>query len=125
MASEEAMEVVVKEADVVEAEWVGGEEEEDDELSLSSDSEIGDALDYLDSRDDDGFLDGGFTLNSWRPNAHGGIHSQRNGSALQPLSNRTQKFVNHIRASPLEVSFFWSFNDACCEKASVSITIEF
>ncbi|KAL9665036.1 hypothetical protein QQ045_020445 [Rhodiola kirilowii] len=77
-------------------------EKEDDELSLSSDSEIGDALDYLDSRDDDGFLDGAFTLNSWRPNAHGGIHSQRNASALQPLSNRTQKFANHIRASPLE-----------------------
>uniref|UniRef100_A0A7N0UYU8 Serine/threonine-protein kinase RIO1 n=1 Tax=Kalanchoe fedtschenkoi TaxID=63787 RepID=A0A7N0UYU8_KALFE len=90
----------------VESEWVNHHDEDDDddddELSLSSDSEIGDALDYLDSRDDDGFLDGGFTLNSWRPNAHGGVHSQRNASALQPLSNRTQKFANHIRASPLE-----------------------
>ncbi|CAM8907707.1 unnamed protein product [Rhodiola kirilowii] len=92
--------------------------EDDDEIYLSSDSEIGDALDYLDSRDDDGFLDGAFTLNSWRPNAHGGIHSQRNASALQPLSNRTQKFA----ASPLEdwegrvnVNMSNSVNTEMCE----------
>ncbi|KAL9690712.1 hypothetical protein QQ045_011118 [Rhodiola kirilowii] len=92
--------------------------EEDDEIYLSSDSEIGDALDYLDSRDDDGFLNGAFTLNSWRPNAHGGIHSQPNASALQPLSNRTQKFA----ASPLEdwegrvnVNMSNSVNTEMCE----------
>ncbi|KAI7733512.1 hypothetical protein M8C21_030687 [Ambrosia artemisiifolia] len=41
-------------------------------------------------------------LNARRPNAHGGVHSRRNVSALQPLSNWNQKFTNHIRASPLE-----------------------
>lgn len=78
-------------------------EEEDEELLLSSDSEIGDALDYLDSKDDAEAVDGAFSLNSRRPNAHGGIHSRPNASALQPLSNRMQRFQHHIRASPLEV----------------------
>ncbi|KAM7483452.1 hypothetical protein LguiB_008035 [Lonicera macranthoides] len=77
-------------------------EEEDEELLLSSDSEIGDALDYLDSKDDTEAVDGAFSLNSRRPNAHGGIHSRPNASALQPLSNRMQRFQHHIRASPLE-----------------------
>ncbi|XP_021286104.1 serine/threonine-protein kinase rio1-like [Herrania umbratica] len=77
-------------------------EEEDEDLSWSSDSEIGEALDYLDSKDDDASVDGAFSLNSRRPNAHGGLHSRPNSSALQPLSNRNQKFSNHIRASPLE-----------------------
>lgn len=79
-----------------------GEEEEEGELSWSSDSEIGDALDWLDSKDDDEGVEGGFTLNSRRPNAHGGHHSRPNSSTLQPLNNRNQKFSNHIRASPLE-----------------------
>ncbi|PON72158.1 Serine/threonine protein kinase [Trema orientale] len=79
-----------------------GEEEEEEELSWSSDSEIGDALDWLDSKDDDEGVEGGFTLNSRRPNAHGGRHSRPNSSTLQPLNNRNQKFSNHIRASPLE-----------------------
>ncbi|XP_058194446.1 uncharacterized protein LOC131311130 isoform X1 [Rhododendron vialii] len=78
------------------------EEEEEDELSWSSDSEIGDALDYLDSKDDDEAVEGAFTLQARRPNAHGGVHSRPNTSSLQPLSNRNQKFSHHIRASPLE-----------------------
>lgn len=78
------------------------EEEDDEELSWSSDSEIGEALDYLDSKDDDESVDGAFMLNSRRPNAHGGLHSRTNASTLQPLSNRNQKFTNHIRPSPLE-----------------------
>ncbi|PON77315.1 Serine/threonine protein kinase [Parasponia andersonii] len=86
------------------AEESGGEvgEEEEGELWWSLDSEIGDALDWLDSKDDDEGVEGGFTLNSRRPNAHGGHHSRPNSSTLQPLNNRNQKFSNHIRASPLE-----------------------
>ncbi|KAJ9163893.1 hypothetical protein P3X46_023515 [Hevea brasiliensis] len=75
---------------------------EEEELSWSSDSEIGDALDWLDSKDDKEAVDGAITLNSRRPNAHGGLHSRHNSSTLQPLSNRNQKFSHHIRASPLE-----------------------
>lgn len=78
------------------------DEEEEEDLSWSSDSEIGDALDYLDSKDDDEAVEGAFTLQTRRPNAHGGLHSRPNTSSLQPLSNRNQKFSNHIRASPLE-----------------------
>ncbi|KAL5772233.1 hypothetical protein ACOSQ2_012157 [Xanthoceras sorbifolium] len=77
-------------------------EEEEEEVSWSSDSEIGEALDYLDSKDDDEAVDGAFMLCSRRPNAHGGLHSRPNSSTLQPLSNKNQKFTNHIRASPLE-----------------------
>lgn len=80
-----------------------GEEEEDGELSWSSDSEIGEALDWLDSKDEEEVVDGSFTLNARRPNAHGGLHSRPTSSTLQPLSNRNQKFTSHIRASPLEV----------------------
>lgn len=87
-----------------ELEFEETEEDEDDEDVWSSDSDIGEALDYLDSKDDTGgAVDGGaLILNARRPNAHGGIHSRPNASALQPLSNRNQKFTNHIRASPLE-----------------------
>ncbi|KAJ9559538.1 hypothetical protein OSB04_004698 [Centaurea solstitialis] len=86
---------------------IGDQEEEvvledEEEISWSSDSEIGEALDYLDSKDDNGAVDGALVLNARRPNAHGGIHSRPNASSLQPLSNRNQKFTNHIRASPLE-----------------------
>lgn len=88
--------------EAMEGEVEGGEEE--DELSYSSDSEIEEALDWLDSRDDGAAIEGGgFTLSSRRPNAHGGLHSRSNSSTLQPLSNRNQKFAHHIRASPLEV----------------------
>ncbi|XP_015882168.3 uncharacterized protein LOC107418015 [Ziziphus jujuba] len=96
--AEEEEVVVVEEEEEEELE----EEEEEEEVSWSSDSEIGDALDLLDSKDDLEAVEGGFTLNSRRPNAHGGVHSRPNSSALQPLSNRNQKFSNHIRASPLE-----------------------
>lgn len=91
--------VVVEE---VEEKEIKEEEEEEEEIFWSSDSEIGDALDYLDSKDEEA-IDGGFTPQSRRPNAHGGIHSRPNASSLQPLSNRNQKYSNHIRASPLEV----------------------
>lgn len=79
-------------------------EEEEEEENWSSDSEIGEALDWLDMKDDDeGGIDGGaISLNSRRPNAHGGAFSRHNSSTLQPLSNRSQKFAHHIRASPLE-----------------------
>lgn len=91
---EKPIEVVEIEAQV--------EVDEDEDDSWSSDSEIGDALDYLDSKDDEDAIDGAFTPQSRRPNAHGGLHSRPNASSLQPLSNRNQKFTNHIRASPLE-----------------------
>ncbi|KAL1557092.1 non-specific serine/threonine protein kinase [Salvia divinorum] len=87
-----------------EEEW-DGEEDDDDEFYLSSDSEIAEALDFLDSREDaeGGILDGSFTpLHTRRPNAHGGLHSRPNNSSLQPISNKSQKVANHIRASPLE-----------------------
>ena len=84
----------------LEAEVEVDEEEED---SWSSDSEIGDALDYLDSEDDEDAIDGAFTPQLRRPNAHGGLHTRPKASSLQPLPNRNQKFTNHIRASPLEV----------------------
>ncbi|KAL2928101.1 Serine/threonine-protein kinase RIO1 [Bienertia sinuspersici] len=81
--------------------WEEAEEEEED---WSSDSEIGDALDWLDLKDfDGGGLDGGsITLNARRPNAHGGALSKPNSSKLQPLSNRNQKFTHRICIAPLE-----------------------
>ncbi|KAI5428754.1 uncharacterized protein LOC127127117 [Lathyrus oleraceus] len=76
------------------------EEDDDDDVSYSSDSEIDDALDWLDSKEDEYESIDGSSLSSWRPNAHGGHHSH--SSTLQPLSNRNQRFSHHIRASPLE-----------------------
>ncbi|TKY65481.1 Serine/threonine-protein kinase RIO1 [Spatholobus suberectus] len=75
------------------------DEEEEEVVWSSSDSEIGEALDWLDSKEEE---EGSFSfsLTSWRPNAHGGHHLH--SSTLQPLSNRNQKFSHHIRASPLE-----------------------
>ncbi|KAL3634793.1 hypothetical protein CASFOL_021847 [Castilleja foliolosa] len=81
------------------------EDEEEDDLDYSSDSEIGEALDYLDSIDDAGgrLVDGSFNLlHTRRPNAHGGLYSRPNNSSLQPISNKSQKIVSHFRASPLE-----------------------
>ncbi|KAL6177632.1 hypothetical protein ACLB2K_049157 [Fragaria x ananassa] len=95
---EKATQVIAPEAEEEEEEVVVEEDEEED---WSSDSDIGDALDYLDSKDDDA-VEGAFTINSRRPNAHGGLHSRPNSSTLQPLSNRNQRFSTHIRASPLE-----------------------
>ncbi|KAL7086166.1 hypothetical protein ACP275_14G322900 [Erythranthe tilingii] len=81
------------------------EEEEEDDLYFSSDSEAGESLDYLDSREDaEGrIFDSSFTLlHTRRPNAHGGLHSRPNTSSLQPISNKSQKLSSHIRAAPLE-----------------------
>ncbi|XP_057972379.1 uncharacterized protein LOC131160580 [Malania oleifera] len=81
----------------------GEDEDEDEDLSFSSESEIGDALDWLDSKDDLEDADGAaFTLHARRPNAHGGLLSRPQSSPLQPLSNRNQRFSNHIKDSPLE-----------------------
>ncbi|KAF8408423.1 hypothetical protein HHK36_007575 [Tetracentron sinense] len=77
-------------------------DEDNEDVSWSSDSEIGDALDWLDSKADTEAVDGAFSLSSRRPNAHGGLFSRPLSSPLQPLANRNQKFSNHIRASPLE-----------------------
>lgn len=100
------MPIVAEKSDMEESKNEIGDQEEvledEEEISWSSDSEIGEALDYLDSKDDTGAVDRALVLNARRPNAHGGIHSRPNASPLQPLSNRNQKFTNHIRASPLE-----------------------
>ncbi|XP_057753402.1 uncharacterized protein LOC130973046 [Arachis stenosperma] len=91
------------EEQVVVVDEVDDDDDDEEEESFSSDSEIGDALDWLDSKDDDDVVDASFSLNSRRPNAHGGHHHAAvNSSTLQPLSNRNQKFTHHIRASPLE-----------------------
>lgn len=82
-----------------------GEDDGEEDLSWSSDSEIGDALDWLDAKEDAEAVDGAFSLNARRPNAHGGLYSRHNSSTLQPLANRNQKFTNHIRASPLAVYY--------------------
>lgn len=83
---------------------VAEELSEDEEDSWSSESEVGEALDWLDLRDgpDGEGASASFSLaSSHRPNAHGGLLSR----PLQPLSNRNQKYSTHIRANPLEVSF--------------------
>ena len=79
------MSVDVAKSEAVVANEVEVEEEEEEELSWSSDSEIGDALDYLDSKDDDEAVEGAFILQARRPNAHGGVHSRPNTSSLQPI----------------------------------------
>ncbi|CAE6201430.1 unnamed protein product [Arabidopsis arenosa] len=78
------------------------EEDDDSDLSLSSDSDIAEALDWLDGKDDDELIGGGFSLHARRPNAHGGHGSRPNSSSLQPISNKAQKLTSHVRASPLE-----------------------
>lgn len=83
-----------------------GSDEEEEEFGnsdedWSSDSDVGDALDWLDSADGGAAAAGGASFSvapARRPNAHGGLLSR----PLQPLSNRNQKFSPHIRASPLE-----------------------
>ncbi|GJN34432.1 hypothetical protein PR202_gb23090 [Eleusine coracana subsp. coracana] len=65
------------------------------------DSEVGDALDWLDAvegHDGSTRLSAAFSTAARRPNAHGGVLSR----PLQPLSNRTQKLASLIRATPLE-----------------------
>ncbi|KAJ6799947.1 serine/threonine-protein kinase RIO1-like [Iris pallida] len=88
---------VVQEVEEVEV------EEEEEEERWSSDSEVGEALDWLDSREGaEGGISsstvGNFCQSRSRPNAHGGLLSR----PLQPVSNRNQKFTSHIRANPLE-----------------------
>lgn len=88
---------------VQEVEEVEVEEEEEEEERWSSDSEVGEALDWLDSREGaEGGISsstvGNFCQSRSRPNAHGGLLSR----PLQPVSNRNQKFTSHIRANPLE-----------------------
>lgn len=92
------IETVVVENDIVGGVEEDENEEEEEELLFSSDSEIGDALDFLDAKYDSEPHES-FSLSSHRPNAHGGLLSR----PLQPLSNRTQKYSNRIRAAPLEV----------------------
>ena len=67
------------------------DDDDDDDLSLSSDSDIAEALDWLDGKDDDELI--------------GGHGSRPNSSSLQPISNKAQKLTSHVRASPLEVTF--------------------
>ncbi|KAL6900729.1 hypothetical protein ACP4OV_005405 [Aristida adscensionis] len=82
------------------------EEWSDSDLEDASDSEVGDALDWLDAvegpdgsaRPSAAFSAAGGAGAARRPNAHGGVLSR----PLQPLSNRTQKLASHIRAAPLE-----------------------
>ncbi|KAL6652510.1 hypothetical protein ACP70R_011435 [Stipagrostis hirtigluma subsp. patula] len=84
-----------------EEEW--SDSDLDDDVS---DSEVGDALDWLDAvegadgsgRPAAAFSASGGTAAARRPNAHGGVLSR----PLQPLSNKTQKLASHIRATPLE-----------------------
>uniref|UniRef100_A0A0E0E7P9 Serine/threonine-protein kinase RIO1 n=1 Tax=Oryza meridionalis TaxID=40149 RepID=A0A0E0E7P9_9ORYZ len=83
------------------------EEEEDEEEDEGwSDSDVADALDWLDAAEGpDGsgrpaaaFTAAGGAAAARRPNAHGGVLSR----PFQPISNRTQKLASHIRATPLE-----------------------
>ncbi|KAL6501346.1 hypothetical protein OROHE_024993 [Orobanche hederae] len=85
----------------------GHKVEEDEELLLSSDSEIFD-LDFLDSKYDEE-VDGAFSIPSRRPNAHGGIHSFPNASPLQPLPNRMQRGQLYI----IDVSQSVDLNHPC------------
>ncbi|KAK9724256.1 hypothetical protein RND81_05G058800 [Saponaria officinalis] len=83
-----------------EQEWEEEDEDDEEEDVWSSDSEIGDAHDSLDSMG--GFDGQPITINARRPNAHGGAQARANASTLQPLFNRSQKLTHHIRASRLE-----------------------
>nr|CAB3483622.1 unnamed protein product [Digitaria exilis] len=82
------------------------EEWSDSDLDDVSDTEVGDALDWLDAvegpdgaaRPAGAFSASGGGVAARRPNAHGGVLSR----PFQPISNRTQKLTSHIRASPLE-----------------------
>ncbi|XP_023155981.1 serine/threonine-protein kinase rio1-like isoform X4 [Zea mays] len=79
----------------------------DSDFDDASDSEVAEALDWLDAVEGpDGsarphvafFSASGGGAAARRPNAHGGVLSR----PLQPLSNRTQKLASHISATPLE-----------------------
>ncbi|CAA3020333.1 serine threonine- kinase RIO1-like [Olea europaea subsp. europaea] len=65
-------------------------------LSWLSESEVGKALDFLDSREDteNGITDGSFTL----------LHTRRpNPSSLRPISNKSQKLA--ITSEPHLLSY--------------------
>lgn len=82
------------------------EEWSDSDFDDASDSEVAEALDWLDAvegpdgsaRPHVAFSASGGGAAARRPNAHGGVLSR----PLQPLSNRTQKLASHISATPLE-----------------------
>ncbi|QCD99184.1 RIO kinase 1 [Vigna unguiculata] len=74
------------------------EDKEDEDVSSSLDSEISDALDLLDSKEEG--VGYSFSPSSRRPNSHGG--HRHYSSTLQPRANRNQKFSDRIQASPLE-----------------------
>ncbi|XP_043703846.1 serine/threonine-protein kinase RIO1-like [Telopea speciosissima] len=119
---EEEMSLAEQKLEEEEEEAVGLVENEDEEegLSWSSDSEIGDALDWLDSKDETEAVNGPFCPSTRRPNAHGGLHSRPTSSPLQPLSNRNQKYTHHIRAAPLEE---WEGRLNCSMSNSVTTAI--
>jgi RIO kinase 1 len=87
------------------------EEWSDSDFDDASDSEVAEALDWLDAvegpdgsaRPHVAFSASGGGAAARRPNAHGGVLSR----PLQPLSNRTQKLASHISATPLEVFNFY------------------
>ncbi|CAN1150712.1 hypothetical protein LINPERHAP2_LOCUS17737 [Linum perenne] len=83
-----------------------GEEGEDDELSWSSDSEIADALDWLDAKDNGEAGEGSFALNSRRPNAHGFKASNRRVFQL---------WVHRNGTLPIQILFLdHNFDPAVC-----------
>ncbi|GJN23939.1 hypothetical protein PR202_gb11636 [Eleusine coracana subsp. coracana] len=91
---------------MAQVELESAEEWSDSDVEDVSDSEVGDALDWLDAmegpdgaaRPSAAFSTAGGVAAARRPNAHGGVLSR----PFQPLSNRTQKLASHIRATPLE-----------------------
>ncbi|XP_020574054.1 uncharacterized protein LOC110020332 [Phalaenopsis equestris] len=73
------------------------EEYDEEEDSWSSESEVGDVLDWLDSKEGtECHSIGGASFSvsvARRPNARDGLLPR----PLQPLFNRSQKFASHIR----------------------------
>ncbi|EEC81558.1 hypothetical protein OsI_24992 [Oryza sativa Indica Group] len=102
---DEEEEATVRPVEVAESKDQEEVEEEEDEEEWS-DSDVADALDWLDAAEGpDGsgrpaaaFTAAGGAAAARRPNAHGGVLSR----PFQPISNRTQKLASHIRATPLE-----------------------
>lgn len=73
--------------------------DQEEENDWSSDSEQGDNLEYLDSKDDDdeddNAIDGASTPLSGRPNAHGGLRSRR-ASPLEVYACMHHAFIHVI-----------------------------
>ncbi|KAH9329491.1 hypothetical protein KI387_001599 [Taxus chinensis] len=78
---------------------VWSEEEDEDE-----ESEVVDALEWVELREGRGNNGGSYTATATtrRPNAHGGIHSAAALNSLQPRANQHQKLFTHIHAGPLD-----------------------